>query len=241
MNQINTEKREAIEKQENAIKLEQEAARKQKYLDDFLKNPNDALSRLQAAIEKEEWTKATSIAEYYLPTHHPEIVKLYATAKAGLDAEKKLPPPPKPSSSNLIMKEPSNACSSMVRVGLVTNGWNNRYENSYGCSSPYKDIGNGYPMPNNLAFYAEGTKSEVRKIKLVLNFNDRNDTDDAYSELLKASALLIKSFTGSDMPVQIKTAILSNSNFTTTLNNTTASVEKVDWPSGGYEIQITIK
>src|SRR5690606_31226687 len=139
---------------------------------------------------------------------HPEVVKLHAIAKAGFEAEKKLPPPPTPPSSNLSMKLPSDACLSMVRVGLVTNGWNNRYENSYGCSSPYKDIGNGYPMPNNLSFYAEGTKSEVRKIKLVLNFNDRNDTDDAYSELLKASALLIKAFTGQDMSAQIKAAII---------------------------------
>lgn len=51
---------------------------KQKYLDEFLKNPDDALGRLKSAINNEEWNKALTIAEYYLPTKHPEIVKLHA-------------------------------------------------------------------------------------------------------------------------------------------------------------------
>ena len=67
--------------------------------------------------------------------------------------------------SNLSKNSPKQACNAMTTVGLVTNGWNNRYEDNYGCSSPYKDIGNGYPMPNNLAFYAEGNSSKVNKVK----------------------------------------------------------------------------
>ena len=143
--------------------------------------------------------------------------------------------------SNLAKSSPSQACSAMSKLGLKTNGWNNRYENSYGCSSPYKDIGNGYPTPNNLAFYAVGNSSEVQKVKLILNFNDKSNTKAAYNELENASALLIKEFTGINMPPQIKAAITSNKNLDITINNAVVSVEKVGWPSGGYEIQVTIK
>jgi len=143
--------------------------------------------------------------------------------------------------SNLNKSSPQQACNAMTKVGLFTNGWNNRYEDSYGCSSPYKDIGNGYPMPNNLAFYAEGNGSQVNKVKIVLNFNDRSSTKNAYPELQSAAALLVSEFTGSAITQELKAAIASNANLSTTINNTSVTVEKIDWPSGGYEIQVTIK
>lgn len=143
--------------------------------------------------------------------------------------------------SNLSKSSPQQACNAMTKAGLITNGWKNRYEDSYGCSSPYKDIGNGYPMPNNLAFYAEGNSSKVNKVKIVLNFNDRSNTKNAYSELQSAAVLLVSEFTGSAISPQLKAAITSNSNLSARINNATVTVEKIDWPSGGYEIQVTIK
>ncbi|QEY16564.1 hypothetical protein D0C16_11570 [Cellvibrio sp. KY-GH-1] len=142
--------------------------------------------------------------------------------------------------SNLTKSSPQQACNAMAKVGLITNGWKNRYEDSYGCSSPYKDIGNAYPLPNNLAFYAEGNSSKVDKVKIVLNFNDTSNTKNAYAELQKAAALLVTEFTGSAITQALKTAIASRSNISTTINNASVTVEKIDWPSGGYEIQVII-
>jgi hypothetical protein len=143
--------------------------------------------------------------------------------------------------SNLTKQSPQQACNAMTKAGLATNGWNNKYEDSYGCSSPHKDIGNGDPMPNNLAFYAEGNNSQVNKVKIILNFNDRSSTKNAYSELQSAAALLISEFTDSTITTELKTAISSNSNLSTKINNSIVTVKKIDWPRGGYEIQVTIQ
>ena len=95
-------------------------------------------------------------------------------------------------------------------------------------------------MPNNLAFYAEGDSSKVNKVKIVLNFNDRSVTKNAYAELQKAASLLIKEFTGSEATEQIKNAIASHKDLQVKINSSTVRVKKIDWPSGGYEIQISI-
>lgn len=67
---------------------------RQKYLDAFLKNPDEVLGRLKSAISNEEWNKAITITEYYLPTKHPEIVKLHAAAtnrkKHAISSDEKL-------------------------------------------------------------------------------------------------------------------------------------------------------
>ena len=47
--------------------------------------------------------------------------------------------------AELQVTAPSSACSIVEHVGLVTRGWKDRGGADYGCTTPYKDIGTGYP------------------------------------------------------------------------------------------------
>ncbi|WP_455233681.1 hypothetical protein [Geopseudomonas aromaticivorans] len=45
---------------------------------------------------------------------------------------------------------------------------------SYSCATPYKDLSDSL-MPNNIALYARGRPSEVTRVKLMLNVNERHN------------------------------------------------------------------
>ena len=98
-----------------------------------------------------------------------------------------------PVSAELLVTAPSQACTLLNEVGLATNGWKNEYDQEYGCSSDYKQLGTGSPLANNLAFYVEGNSSSVMQVYLMLNVNDETTASTAHQELLKtAKALSIK-------------------------------------------------
>lgn len=141
---------------------------------------------------------------------------------------------------NLAMSAPSQVCSAMDSLGMYGGDWKNRYEQEYGCSSPYKDIGNGKPIPNNIAFYAEGTSNKVTKVKLVLNLNDPKNSSSARAELLSAASLLTTKITNTEISPQIVNAINEEKAASQKIENSVISVQPIDWPTGGYEIQFAI-
>ena len=84
---------------------------------------------------------------------------------------------------------PERACFFLSDLGIQTQGYKN-YGISYGCSSPYKEIGSAFPLPNNIAYYASGDQLSANQLKLVLNVNHRGDAETANRELLKLSEAL---------------------------------------------------
>lgn len=142
---------------------------------------------------------------------------------------------------NLALSAPSQACSAMDSLGMHAGDWKNRYEQEYGCSSPYKDIGTAKPLPNNIAFYGEGTSQKVTKVKLVLNVNDPKNATAAITELKSAASLLTKKFTNTNISQQITNAISEKKAASQRIENSIISVQSIDWPTGGYEIHVAIK
>ena len=94
-----------------------------------------------------------------------------------------------PAHAELLVTVPSQVCSFLDDAGLATRGWKNQYEQEYGCSSAYKQIDSGFPLANNLAFYAEGNGSSVAQVELMLNINNRAQASSAHQELLKLPPL----------------------------------------------------
>src|SRR6266511_4175009 len=92
--------------------------------------------------------------------------------------------------------KPETACALLDEIGLKTNAYKN-YDpdfraNEFACFSPYKEIGAGRPMSNNLAYYVTGDQKAAKELKLVLNVNDRSTAEDGHRALAIASGFLTK-------------------------------------------------
>jgi len=138
--------------------------------------------------------------------------------------------------------KPSVACDYLTNIELSTRGWKNYYDDVYGCSSPYKEFGSGYPLKNNLAYYVDGTATTVTQLELVVNVNNRDEAIKAHRELLKASKVLTKKFLNKTLPNTIDKAIKNGNNMSSKIANANIEVIRNNWPTGkGYELKVIIK
>lgn len=137
-----------------------------------------------------------------------------------------------PVNAAFLNTEPSAVCNYLTGYGLATRGWKNQYDNEFGCSSPYKEIGTGMPLANNLAYYVEGSSSEARLVKLVVNINNKTLAGSAYTELLQASQELSLKLSGVKLPEEISSAIKNGKKASAKAGNTAIEVIRIDWPTG---------
>jgi hypothetical protein len=143
--------------------------------------------------------------------------------------------------AGLKVTAPSQACNLVSEVGLKTRGWKNHYDQEFGCSSPYKDIGSASPLPNNLAFYAEGNSSSVNLVKLVLNINAPSAASTANKELQKAVTVLIPKITGEKASPSLLKAISQGKSTSMKMGSSTVKVIRYNWPTGkGHEIKVIV-
>lgn len=143
--------------------------------------------------------------------------------------------------AGLKVTAPDQACNLANEAGLKTRGWKNRYDQEFGCSSPYKDIGSAFPLPNNLAFYAEGNSTSVNLVKLVLNVNAPSAESSANKELQKAVTILIPKVAGEKASPSLLKAISQGKNTSMKIGTSTVKVVRDNWATGkGYEIKVII-
>ncbi len=133
-------------------------------------------------------------------------------------------------------------CSYLNEAGMRTRGWKNFYGSEYGCSSPYKEFGSGFPLKNNLAYYVDGGSNKARILKLVLNVNNKAEAKSAHAEMLKAAITLSKKAVASDLPQSIKVAINRGTKAKAKVGNVSIELIRIDWPTGkGYELKLFIE
>lgn len=144
--------------------------------------------------------------------------------------------------ADLKQTAPDSVCSFLSDLDLKGRKWTDYGDGTSGCASNYKDIGSGYPLTNNLAFYAAGSDSTVDQVKLVLNFNQTKSVGMSISALGKASEKLSLKALGAQLPNSIKKAIVLGQPLTATAGTGTIEVVRDNWPTGkGYEIQVIMK
>lgn len=142
----------------------------------------------------------------------------------------------------IAITAPSEACALLNDHGLATRGWKHQYDNEFGCSSPYKEIGAGSPLANNLAYYVDGGPATANRAKLVLNVNNKNSAVLAHRELLKAAEVLSTKAAGMPLPKEIAAAIVSGTKIAKPERPATIKVVRIDWPSGrGYELKVVFE
>jgi hypothetical protein len=142
--------------------------------------------------------------------------------------------------AELSITSPIVVCNILKDSGLSTSAWRDNY--GYECSSRYKEIGDGSPLANNLAYYVDGVKAAANKAKLVLNVNNKSQAAAAISELLKSAELLSIKLSGEKLPQYIKNAITGGTPAVATVGKTSIEVTRDDWPTGkGYETHVIFK
>ncbi|HPN98842.1 MAG TPA: hypothetical protein PLX88_09700 [Syntrophorhabdaceae bacterium] len=149
---------------------------------------------------------------------------------------------PLASYAEYVNLNPSEACSFMSSNGMATRGYKNPDGVGYFCSSPYKEIGTGYPLKNNIAYYAEGDAGKVTKLKLVLNVYYKKEAKQAQTELMKNAETLLKKALKASLPKEAKDAILAGKSGKWKVGDVDISVARENWPTGkGYEIKLRVE
>jgi hypothetical protein len=146
------------------------------------------------------------------------------------------------SNTSVSIISASEACGYLSSINLSTRGWKNFIDDMYSCSSDYKNIGRGIPLPNNIAYYVDGNRSKAQQFKLVININNRASSVAAHKVMLEAANILSKKVTGNELSEKLINAITQGTSYTQKLGQLTAKIIRVDWITGkGYEVKFIIE
>lgn len=152
-----------------------------------------------------------------------------------------------PSSKDTTAKSgwnPQDACAYLNDVdGLQTRGYKNlASDEKYTCSSDYKKLGSETPLPNTIAYYANGDAKTVNELKLVINVNVKDKGKDAQTTLADYSQKLTEKALGEKMPPEAQTAIQNGKAGKWTVGEAKLEVEREDWSTGkGYEMSYILQ
>lgn len=121
-----------------------------------------------------------------------------------------------PKTNQSIFSDPNKLIQALSQNGIGTlTPWKNPMEMGWGSLTPYNVFGpkkDGYGMQNNIAYYLEGTETEVTQIAVNLNINN---VDDKQNALKFMSEVVAKTFSsiGLAMPTGLDKAIIGTTEF----------------------------
>jgi hypothetical protein len=117
--------------------------------------------------------------------------------------------------------------------------------NGHACSSPYYKLGarpSSGGLPNNLAYYVEGTKDHVSKVYLVLNVKQPSEATSAQDTSACYAAELVKRALGAPLPNPATQQIHAGKPGTWKLAGSVIEVTRDDWPTKkGYSLHFVIR
>ena len=121
-------------------------------------------------------------------------------------------------------------------LGLPTRDYHRSHEAEWYASSSMLEIGDGI-IPNNIAYYVEGTETAVTTLKLKLNINDAGNADGAAARFRELVDTLIQAAVGHAVPWQDT----GDTELQGGLHR--IRVVKSEWPAGtpgGYDKILTV-
>lgn len=136
---------------------------------------------------------------------------------------------------------PHKAKYFLSKEGLETGYYNKLFE-EWCASSPMVGLGEGI-MPDNIAYYIEGTENIASTLKIKLNINDSSRSNVSQKKLLEVSRVLCQASLNRELSDSIINAILHVEAHTETVGNKTVSLRKEIWPNhafGGYDIKFIV-
>ena len=130
----------------------------------------------------------------------------------------------------------------LTAEGYVTRPWAKGFDDFYGCSTTYKELGSGDVLANNIAYYVSGNQTTATELKLVLNVNVKAKANDAHGEFLKIAQALYLKATGKKLEDKLVEAFTKGSSSEIAAKSYTTKLVRSDWPTGrGYELKFIIE
>jgi len=139
---------------------------------------------------------------------------------------------------------PATASNYLAGAGLPTSGYD--YDGlsdktPYGAISDYQQLGSGFPLANNIAYYVVGTQYEVKELQLVLNVNVLEESVEAHAKLLEYSKILYQKAFGKALPPSIKTSVTKGESGQWQFDQILVKLARDNWATGkGYSLKFTI-
>lgn len=135
---------------------------------------------------------------------------------------------------------PYKISSVLETAGLKVGHYKKLYEDEWFASSPYLEIGNGV-LPNNVAYYLEGNRFAVTKLKLKMNINEQEQSAEAHSILCDLASTLHLHALGSELTQGFKNAIMEGGNIEDQVKTKLVSVSTERWQNNrGYDVGFSI-
>lgn len=168
---------------------------------------------------------------------HADLIATFKYIYKVHSAEKE----PKEISTNLGWS-PYKAKDFLVQEGFDTGFYNRSYDEEWFASSAMVEFGGGI-LSDNIAYYTEGTEDVVNTLKIKVNVNDVNRSEEARNKLLEVgNALCIQSLEVK-LPEQMENAIINGKEYSEWLESKKITLFVNKWPGhrfNGYDLKLVI-
>ncbi|OOF20057.1 hypothetical protein BZJ17_14160 [Salinivibrio sp. IB574] len=128
---------------------------------------------------------------------------------------------------------PSLAKEFLLCEGLSTGSYNKLFEENWFASSPMVEFSDGV-IPDNIAYYVEGSEDAAKLLKLKVNVNDAARTRQACEKLESMAEVLTTSSLGRSLSEEMKIAISCCDPYAEEIEGKTVVLEVENWPSNKF-------
>lgn len=155
-------------------------------------------------------------------------------------------PSPTPENTKVVMqarRDPQKACEYLAHLeGFRTGGYKLFDDNDYSCLNNVYKLGDEFPLPNTITYFANGDAKQVKELELHLNVNVRSKANEAHSKLLFYGEELAKRAIDTNLPENIKTSIMAGKPGNWHVKDAMIELKRDDWPTGkGYTLDFFIR
>lgn len=137
---------------------------------------------------------------------------------------------------------PYEAKDFLVSEGLNTGFYNRLFEEEWSASSPMKEFNDGI-IPDNIAYYVEGTEEVANVLKLKINVNDASRAQQASEKLEELAESLSMSCLNQSLTEDMRKAISNCVPFSEKSEGRKISLDVERWPNhrfNGYDLKFLI-
>ena len=137
---------------------------------------------------------------------------------------------------------PYKAKDFLSNEGVCTGFYNNLYEDEWSASSPMEEFGDGI-IPDNIAYYVEGTEEVAKTLKLKANVNDAARSRMVLKKLAELAEALNLAGLNQCLSDQMKDAIIQGEPYSERCENNTISLVEEKWLGhrfNGYDLKFII-
>ncbi|MBQ0319498.1 hypothetical protein [Enterobacter asburiae] len=143
--------------------------------------------------------------------------------------------------SNELGWSPYVAKNFLASEGLSTGFYNSYLQDEWLASSPMIEVSDGV-MPNNIAYYIEGSEDIVNVLKVKVNVNDSQRSAQATERLMKVAETLSNHSLNQSLSEKMKLAIVNCEPYSEIIDGKIISLDIGLWPnkSNGFDLKFTI-